>query len=324
MRAKNSAGFSRNAISLAGLCLILSAIIYLSLPAKDACAQIAATPCDPDYYQALEQRAWLEAQREVVQNQNLITKPDSVLGYTCFDGYLRELADHADEMFSESPRWGASILGGTQDESMNRALEDLVLEALISYMDANFIAPGNRRQLGGRLAYQRPNINASIPNGQNYTCSVMQDVWMQAKCYNFQQEPGDGFFTFENYETTDDKRAFPGPQPCGGSGNAAGGLGSVFATARAEAGLVPTTAPVWPVDQTFTYFDRFDPTFPSVTTDCGTHPPVETGVQVNRPQQNPTFYHEHVCVMAGCHFRPPGAGGAPPASGYSASFTCFP
>lgn len=308
MRAKNNAGFSMNAISLAGLCLILSAIIYLSIPAKDACAQIAATPCDPDYYQALEQRAWLEAQREVVQNQNLITKPDSVLGYTCFHRYLWELADHADEMFSETTRWGGSVLGGSQDMSMNTALEDLVLEAVISYLDANFIAPGNRRTLGGRLAYQRPFIPTSINNGQNYTCTVMQDVWMQAKCYNFQQEPGDGFFTFENYETTDDKRAFPGPNPCGGAGNPAGGLGSVFTTAREEAGLVPTTPPVWPVDQTFTYFDRFDPTFPTVTSDCGSFVPVPTGVQVTRPQQTPNNYPERVCIMAGCHYRPMGLG----------------
>src|SRR5437016_4882806 len=43
------------------------------------------TPCDPEYMDALEARAYLEAQREVAQNQNYILKPDSVLEYTCFD-----------------------------------------------------------------------------------------------------------------------------------------------------------------------------------------------------------------------------------------------
>jgi hypothetical protein len=48
----------------------------------------AASSCDPAYYDTLQSRAWLEAQREITQNQNLIFKPDSVLQYTCFDKHL--------------------------------------------------------------------------------------------------------------------------------------------------------------------------------------------------------------------------------------------
>lgn len=304
-----------------GLFLLTSALLIL--PAQDACAQIAPTPCDPDYYRSLEQRAWLEAQREITQNQNLITKPDSVLAYTCFEGHLWELADHADEMFSETTRWGNAILGADQDMSMNNALEDLVFEALISYLDANFLAPGDLRMMGGRSTTTRSDVSAAdMDNSQSYSCDLMQRIWMEAKCYNFQEEPGDGFFTFLNYQTTADKRAFPercggtvpGPGGPGGPGATipapGGGLGTVYETARQEAGLDIATGPPWPIDVTFTYMDRFDPTYPSVTNDCGTFVPVPTGVRVNRPQQTPTDYPERVCIMAGCHYQPMGLGAA--------------
>ncbi|MFP4314055.1 MAG: hypothetical protein ACLFR0_06990 [Alphaproteobacteria bacterium] len=307
---------NKHALQLSGflaLCLLLTAGAFFLYPTKDACAQIAATPCDPDYYQSLEQRAWLEAQREITQNQNLITKPDSVLAYTCFEGYLFELADHADEMFSETTRWGASVLGGAQDESMNNALERLVLEAMQTYMDANFLAPGDLRMLGGRSSTDRIDVGGytDISNGMSYSCDLMQRIWLEAKCYNFQEEPDDGFFTFTNYETTPDKRAFP--ERCRGTAPA-GGLGSVYQTARQEAGLDIATGPPWPIDFTYTYMDRFDPTYPGVS-DCGTFPPIQTGVEVRRAHSSINDYDEHVCVMAGCHFRPPSSGPTPPSPG---------
>ena len=52
------------------------------------------SPCDPQYMDALEARAWLEAEREISQNKNLIYKPDSVLEYTCFAGFLNEAASN--------------------------------------------------------------------------------------------------------------------------------------------------------------------------------------------------------------------------------------
>ena len=108
-----------------GICAV--ALLF----SHSALAQFAATPCDPDYYESLEARAWLEAQREITQNQNLIFKPDSVLEYTCFDNHLRELADHADEMFSETTRWGGSVLTTpvAQSRHMDNALDLLVSAA---------------------------------------------------------------------------------------------------------------------------------------------------------------------------------------------------
>lgn len=266
----------------------------------------AATPCDPAYYESMENRAWLEAQREITQNQNLIFKPDSVLAYTCFDRFLYELADHADDMFSETTRWG-NVLSGTQNTHMNDALEGLVVGALQTYIESNFISPGNQNLLGGRSPTSSPAIAANIPNGGAYQCDVMQNIWMEAKCYNFMEEPDDGFFTFENYASdSDGKRIFP--DPCAAVPD------TLYDAAITTAGLDPTTGPPWPQDNTLTYLDRMD------AASCGSIDPIATGVIVTRPIQTPQVYFEGVCLQPGCHYMPTGgATGTPTAGG-----TCVP
>src|SRR5690606_1147706 len=53
--------------------------------ASGASGQIAKQTCDTEVWKAMTQRAHLESEREIMQNQNLIFKPDSILHYTCFD-----------------------------------------------------------------------------------------------------------------------------------------------------------------------------------------------------------------------------------------------
>ncbi len=277
-------------------------------------AQIAATPCDPTYFQSMEQRAWLEAEREIIQNQNLIFKPDSVLSYTCFDRYLFELADHATNMFSETDRWGTDVLGSSadQDDHMNRALEILVSASLNIYLNSNFHGNGILNLLGGRSPTSRPVVDPNIPDGSSYSCDVMQTVWMEAKCYDFIVEPGDGFFTFENYASNSNKRQFP--EACAAAG--AGALNAMFQTAIDDSGLNPATPPPWPLDSTLTYLDNFD------AASCGVAAfvPIPTGVIVRRTQQTPLEYFEGVCIQPGCHYVPAGGiGGVPTAGG-----TCVP
>ena len=106
------------------------------------------SPCDPQYMDALEGRAYLEAQREIMQNQNLIVKPDSVLEYSCFDSILRTIARANGDRsnFSESNRWGEVPNHGTQ--SLDNAIQAVVGASLTSYITANF----NHNYLGGRAA----------------------------------------------------------------------------------------------------------------------------------------------------------------------------
>lgn len=275
--------------------LVIGALAYFQFPSENnACAgsAIAPSPCDPVYYQSLVARATLEADREVSQNQNLIYKPDSVLSYTCFDLYLYELAEHAADMFSETTRWGPTILGSDQPDHMNNALEAVVNDALRAYLDNNFHGSGPRElhYLGGRSGLTRTIPAGQIPNGGTYACDVMERVWMEAKCYNFQTESYDGFYTFEWYASNPDVRRLP--NPCTAA--------TAFTTNLSEA----LTAPPWTDDPTNTYLENFDPA------SCGdaAFGPLPTGLEIERPVIIPRTYDEHVCIQPGCHYQPNAAG----------------
>ena len=83
MTLKNNVFFKT--VLLSTSIVLLLAVTILVQP-KTACAVgvPAPTSCDPEYMDALEARAYMEAQREIAQNKNLIFKPDSLLDYPCF------------------------------------------------------------------------------------------------------------------------------------------------------------------------------------------------------------------------------------------------
>lgn len=298
-----------------GVFAAFSLLPLVFAPLHSSYAQIAASPCDPVYYQSLEERAWLEAQREITQNQNLIFKPDSVLAYTCFHSYMNELADHAADMFSETTRWQDDVIDD-QPLSMNQALQDLVIEALGTYLDSNFTSDEDRRYLGGRMASSprtNPDDYATIANNTGYACNVMQEVWNFAKCYNFQAEARDGFFTFRDYANgfSDESRPRGLPSSCGGAGDE-----PELYEAAIEASMTNTP---WPVDSTLTYHANLQ------AASCGASEmqPIATGVVVTRSHQSPQRYFEGVCVQPGCHFRPTDTAPTPPGTP-TASGTCVP
>ena len=112
-------GILRGRLLIAALLLLGVVASFGKAPAA-APPVIAPSPCDPLYYDSLESRGWLEAQREITQNQNLIFKADSVLEYTCFDRFANELAQHARDMFSESTRWGGVLSAASMDRALDR------------------------------------------------------------------------------------------------------------------------------------------------------------------------------------------------------------
>ncbi len=253
----------------------------------------ADSPCDVNYYTSLKARAWMEAQREITQNQNLIFKPDSVLEYTCFDRYLSELAGDATTLFSENPRWAPPTPAATR---MDTALQNLVGNALVQYISGNF----GHAFLGDRL--KNININGStqtidyVPaavNGDSYSCNQMNEVWKLAKCMNFIADPAtDGFYPFSEYAT--DKRTRP--EVCG---NVAAWADNINAAKNVKPGSTPPT--VWPKDNVNTFFKELDPA------NCGTDvKPIATGVIVNRPKVAPTQYEEKICAAPGCYYVPSG------------------
>ena len=246
---------------------------------------IAATPCDTLYYQTLSARAWLEAQREITQNQNLILKPDSVFEYTCFDMFLMELAQHAQNMFSETGAFG----GPLSSTSMDNALTNLVGTSLQNFVSQNF---GYYDMLGGHAA------GASIPphpmtnpiNGGTYTCDLMRRVWEAAKCINFASNPAeDGFYTFQEYSTQPDKRYLP---------TRCAGIPAAW-NANLNTALL---APAWAPDPMQTYLAYIDPA--NCTIGNANNIAIPTGVVVTRTAVAPPTYNEHVCIIPGCRYNP--------------------
>ncbi len=154
--------------------------------------------CDSNILIAMETRAWLEAQREITQNQNLIAKPDSVLEYTCFDQFLRVLAEEAENLFSENTSvWSGGSVALISDTDMDNALSELIGSAVNSYVRNNF----SHSFLGGR-GTDDYTPSAGILGG-SYTCDIMDRVWKNAKCMNFSTRSEDGFWTFSQHEDND-------------------------------------------------------------------------------------------------------------------------
>lgn len=268
------------------LCGITAGLSPLFVQTAEAGAPpaIASTPCDSLYYQTLSARAWLEAQREITQNQNLILKPDSVLEYTCFDMFLEELADHADEMFSETSQFGSPL----STTSMDNALERLVGTSLRNFVTTNF---GYYDMLGGHAAGQTITHTMANPiNGGTYTCDMMTRVWQAAKCINFASNPAeDGFYTFQQYSTQPDKRYLP--TRCAGP----------LAAWNANLTTALNTPP-WAPDPMQTYLPFIDPN--NCVVGNANNIAIPTGVVVNRTSVAPTTYNEHVCIIPGCRYVP--------------------
>ncbi len=232
--------------------------------------------CDPDYWNAMKGKAWMEAQREIEQNQNLIYKADSVLEYTCFDKFLNLLAKSAPDLFSETTHWGAI----TPATDMANALEILVGTAAADYVNDNF----NHKFLGDRT--DTPTYTLGAITAGDYNCDVMSQVWERAKCMNFVDKPvHDDFFDLTMYDGNDARRL---PTVC--TADTRWAANSQFAA---------NTGPTKYKTETYnTYAAFFN------VTACAA-PAIPTGVRVIRPPL--AAYDERICVNPGCAHNGAGA-----------------
>lgn len=310
-------------IHMVFLCLLfVGAYGFISQADKNyACASAGAaappTPCDPQYMDALEARAWLEAQREISQNQNLIVKPDSVLEYTCFDRFLWEIADDAVNQFSETTRWGT--IPGLESTTQDSALGRLILEGLTSYIQENF----PHTFLGGRSTEDSiMTTNPQAPSGYTYTCNRMRVVWEAAKCLNFfdrttgtsATQNHDGFYDFRWYNTNDPRQLPTGsnfaacPVPAGDPYNFQVMEGIAFNTRQNMYVLAtenPNDATAYNRDNLVTFLNFILPVGVAPTTACISQP-IQTGIQVNR-RMTGGQYADAVCPNPGCYLAANGA-----------------
>ena len=253
-------------------------------------SDIAPQPCDTDYWDTLTSRAWLEAEREIMQNQNLIFKADSVLEYTCFDRFSAASARFAGEIFSDED--------GVQ--RLDAGLLNTVNNPTLNYIIGNFI----HTYLGGRApeyATDPPNRVLDFAAGA-YACEEMAGVWQSAKCANLLHTAAladiDGFYPFidllgfqgspdvAGYTDIDETRLFP---------LACGGPGRPWASQYIIAGNVGDALYPFEVPLGTVYEEVFERLDPAVCLD-----PILTGVRVITSTGDQGA--DGVCTNPGCTY----------------------
>lgn len=296
--------FSRHSVVRSGFITVSFAVAMLVSTLTMA---QTTSPCDPQYMDALESRAYLEAQREIAMNQNLIVKPDSVFEYSCFDRIMGALARAPGDRknFSESDRWGE--VPNHDTDSLNRAFDEVVTTTLIAYVTANY----SHKYLGGRVDddYAGPQLQSG--RGGAYTCDEMDRVWKLAKCANFQGPPVgkmelDGFRDFEYLKNNDPRQL---PTACEVNGITDEWIKRAFNNEEARYVLNPENPldnTPYTVDPLVTYLSKINPFSVTPATVCADGIP--TGVIVYRQGFTPPYYREKVCPNPGCYYVPTGAG----------------
>ncbi len=208
-------------------------------------AGIAPQTCDTQVWQTMEMRSRMETEREIMQNQNLIFKPDSILAYTCFDKFAEHAAQYGGVIFTHTTYWdGKEIIPWGEPDGMDYSMKQVVLKSMKTYMDSNFPYSmlgdrGNDLGAGGGGGGGRGGLGAADGMGRystsqtgkgDYACNRMNAVWKAAKCMNFIHNENfqdiDGYYPFINlkghdggddikgYETINDTREYPPALKC--------------------------------------------------------------------------------------------------------------
>ena len=271
------------------------------MPSPSSSQEIGiGTPCDVDHFNALRARAWLERQRELTQNQNLIVKPDSVLEYTCFGQHVKRTGLLLRRLGTHAVKWEADdLLGGvlSKVDEFTDIFIPLAHTVLIPqgvYLKLNY----PHTWLGGRAEDGKPDLDAVgdfvqdlltdlTSTNYSYTCDVMEKVWTEAKCMDFIDEPShDGFYTFKEYSEEDDFRRLP--DACVSLFKSKYENNLAYATVDDETPVVE--------DVINTHIDLLSPE------NCASLPPIATGLTVET--SNGVRYPEKICAAPGCHYNP--------------------
>lgn len=304
-----------------GLHLKILAFVALVLgfaafaPSDRACAGgIAPQTCDTEVWRTMATRARMETEREIMQNQNLIFKPDSILAYTCFDSMAAHAAAQAGVLFTHTNYWGSLIINWGPPHGMDHAVNQTVLAAMRTYYQSNF----PHEMLGGRgreLGLPLHEVTAVPSSNSTYACSMMGQVWATAKCLNFlhlRAFAEDGFFPFidleplegreiAGYSTIEDTRNYP--TPCESDS------GPFFdSTWLVQYRISRNESAFGAVDRLYDFGTPIRETFAGVSERimpglCGAEAQViPTGVTVILSPNSGVPYEDGVCSNPGCTF----------------------
>lgn len=319
--------------------LVLAGVATLSYGGK-AAAQIAPQTCDVGVWRTMEDRARLETQREVMQNQNLIFKADSVLSYTCFDMMAAHAVQTVGPLFTHTSYWGQQIIpwaGRNGVPGLGGAVQNAVLASMRTYLESNF----NHAPLGGRGTElglsRRAGLTTMPAQGTSYACSQMSTVWNAAKCMNFMHTDTfaqtDGYYPFDDLQSVGGGAGVEGyaskpdirGTPCG-SISTPSGTQSVSPVPGGWDGLYNASrnSPDGSTfDLRYQYGTPTGTSFRDVrrmigagtvsagpgagTSICA--PPVLTGVTIILSPGSTDSYQDGVCVTPGCTYTRSGTGG---------------
>ncbi len=116
--------------------------------------------CDPEIWEVIKDRAWMEAQRELTQNWNIVAKPDSVMSLGCFENHMEKLATYGDDNFPYNPNESAGDMspGTFNDLSM---LARIRIAVTIGYTTTDVDPPNSSiGQMGYEFLLQTFNDSA--------------------------------------------------------------------------------------------------------------------------------------------------------------------
>lgn len=236
---------------------------------------IAESSCDCQTWESLESRGWLEAEREITQNQNLIAKPDSVLEYSCLDQFANVAAGPGADSFSDTMVFGP-VSGRTPLST------DIALTKVVGASNAVYGAQYSHTFLGGRATVDH--ALSPVVTGGSYSCTAMRLAWEAARCSNFMAWPQDEFFTFEEH-ATDEKRKLP--TPCSPDSRWSGQIQRALTN--------PPWQPKFATPASTTYSGIVTQLTPG---SCGT--PIPTGITISTLQRG--NYPDAFCTNPGCHY----------------------
>jgi len=182
------------------------------------------TGCATDTWKAMVNQSVLQTRREMVANELYVTKPDSVMAYSCLAEHIKVVGEKAGPIFSETKRWvnkQVDIIYGTVtvnkelgEYSLDGAIVNTALEPYEGYMHAFF----NHDFLGGLYGGSSTSVEDGDDEGsdQSYTpCGAMAQIWKMAKCADV--DSNTKYYKFEDLISTD-PRKFPKGYECNNTG----------------------------------------------------------------------------------------------------------
>ncbi len=144
---------------LSTLCLkpfrkVFAAAVLLCITgvAAPAVASAIDTACDANFMTRLRERAWGEAQREMMTNQQMIWKPDSVFHLGCYENFLN------------------GFNGAIGFYNNKNYVQTTVKNNVNTYLNANF-----NHNLGGGNLSNSPSTSS---------CGDIKKLWEAAECRN--------------------------------------------------------------------------------------------------------------------------------------------